>query len=325
MTDSSSSPSAKRVSDPEFPIDQCDVEDKASLARYRDKRRVWERWLHGDPNHAIWPQIASMLLHDLTFRTLAAAADADADSALHSPIIRSGVVLGYAASLGLAIRRLVDMTSGVISLRKLNMDLRNNRDLLTREIFVSGAGVPYDPDAAYRRSFTDASATVGVISWAPMVGPSAFIPSMGLNERFDRLSDIQPDRRTRGDRIRKRIFGRIEGWLTAPEISSVVTWSNTTLAHAADRPIHLSASAPTFEMIAAAQRDIVRAAVALTTYVLHGAALGEIVPVLQYNQFHRFDRVVSDPAVQKMARQKWFELADERNRWGRDVFDALVA
>jgi hypothetical protein len=33
----------------------------------------------------------------------------------------------------------------------------------------------------------------------------------------------------------------------------------------------------------------------------------------------------SDPAVQKMAAQRWFDLADERNRWGRDVFDALVA
>jgi hypothetical protein len=35
----------------------------------------------------------------------------------------------------------------------------------------------------------------GVISWAPAVGPSAFVPSMGLHERFDRLSDIQRDQR----------------------------------------------------------------------------------------------------------------------------------
>jgi hypothetical protein len=128
-----------------------------------------------------------------------------------------------------------------------------------------------------------------------------------------------------GDRIQKRIFDRIEAWLTASEISAVVNWSNNTLAHAADRPTNLSSAAPTFEIIAAAQRDIVRAAVALSTYILHGPVLGEIVPVLQYNQFHRFDRVVSDPAVQKMAAQRWFDLADERNRWGCDVFDALVA
>ena len=46
----------------------------------------------------------------------------------------------------------------------------------------------------------------------------------------------------------------------------------------------------------------------------------------KYNQFHRFGRGVSNTkAVQKMAAQRWFDLADERNRWGRDVFDALVA
>jgi hypothetical protein len=104
-----------------------------------------------------------------------------------------------------------------------------------------------------------------------------------------------------------------------------VSWSNDTLAHSADRLTNLSSAAPTFEVIAAAQRDIVRAAVALSTYLLHGPVLDEIVPVLQYNQFHRFDRVVGDPAVQKMAAQRWSDLADERNRWGRDVFDALVA
>jgi hypothetical protein len=26
-----------------------------------------------------------------------------------------------------------------------------------------------------------------------------------------------------------------------------------------------------------------------------------------------------------IAAQRWFDLADERNRWGRDVFDDLVA
>jgi hypothetical protein len=273
----------------------------------------------------MWPQIASMLLHDLTFRTLAAAADADAESALHSPIIRSGVVLGYAASQGLAIRRLVDMTGGVISLRRLNMELRNNRDLLTREIFVSGSGVPYDPDAAYARSFSDAPAPAGTISRVPMVGPGAFVPSMALHERFDHFSGVRPERRARGDRIQNRVFDRIEAWLTSPEISAVVTWSNDTLAHASDRPANLSSAAPTFEIIAAAQRGIVRAAVGISTYILHGPVLGEIVPVLQYNQFHRFDRVVSDLAVQKMAAQRWFDLAEERNRWDRDVFDALVA
>jgi hypothetical protein len=136
---------------------------------------------------------------------------------------------------------------------------------------------------------------------------------------------VARDRRDRNDRIQKRIFERIEAWLTGPEISAVKDWCDNALAHASDQPKNLSALAPTFVTIATAHRHIVRAGVALSTYVLHGPALGEVVPVLQYNQFHRFDRVVSDAAAQKAATQRWHELAKERNDWVADVFEALVA
>jgi hypothetical protein len=59
-----------------------------------------------------------MLIGDMTFRTLAAAAEADKESALHSPIIQRGLLQGHAATQGLAIRRLVDTTRKVISLSK---------------------------------------------------------------------------------------------------------------------------------------------------------------------------------------------------------------
>jgi hypothetical protein len=104
-------------------IYQCEVDDKAPLRQFPDVQ-IWEHWLQNDPNHVIWHQIWAMLLHDLNFRTLAAAADADGASALHSPITRSGVVLGYTATQGLAIRRLVDMTKGMIYLRRLNIKLK---------------------------------------------------------------------------------------------------------------------------------------------------------------------------------------------------------
>ena len=85
-----------------------------------------------------------MLIGDLTFRTLAAAAEADQESALHSPIIMRGLAHGYAASQGLAVRRLVDKTKKTISLRKLLDDIRNQIHLITRENYVSGHGVCYD-------------------------------------------------------------------------------------------------------------------------------------------------------------------------------------
>jgi hypothetical protein len=91
-----------------------------------------------------------MLLEDMTFRTLAAAAEADKESALHSPILARGLLQGYAATQGLSIRRLVDTTKSVISLRRLLIDIKNNLHLLTRENYVSGGGLPFDPDRAWQ-------------------------------------------------------------------------------------------------------------------------------------------------------------------------------
>jgi hypothetical protein len=88
-----------------------------------------------------------MLIGDLTFRTLAAAAETDQESALHSPIIMRGLVHGYAASQALAVRRLVDKTKKTISFRKLLDDMRNQIHLITRENYVSGQGVSYAVDS----------------------------------------------------------------------------------------------------------------------------------------------------------------------------------
>lgn len=90
-----------------------------------------------------------MLIGDLTFRTLSAAAEADPESALHSPIIMRGLVQGYAASQGLAVRRLVDKSRKTISLRKLLDDIRDQIRLITRENYVSGQGVSYNSDEAF--------------------------------------------------------------------------------------------------------------------------------------------------------------------------------
>jgi len=40
--------------DYEYSPDQCDVNDKASLTTFREKRRAWLVWLETDEHHAIW-------------------------------------------------------------------------------------------------------------------------------------------------------------------------------------------------------------------------------------------------------------------------------
>jgi hypothetical protein len=142
------------MNDAKPPIDECDVLDKTSLAQYRRSRAKWRRWLATDEHHGIWKQIYNMLLDDLTFRTLACAAEADPDGVLQNPLIARGLIQGYAATQGLPIRRLLDKTRGVISLQRLLNEIRGNLGLITREIYVAGEGLPYDPAAAMQRWFT---------------------------------------------------------------------------------------------------------------------------------------------------------------------------
>ena len=307
-------------------VEQCDVLDRASLEAYRTKTAKWWRWLKTDKHHALWPQIYSMILEDLTFRTLAAAAEADKESALHCPILARGLLQGYAATQGLSIRRLVDMTKNVISLRRLLTDIRNNLQLLTRENYVSGGGLPFDPDGAMHEYL----ASVGTDGfWAPNTGKMAFAPSMQAHGVFDQLAGSAPGSRSRGDRIPKRVIDTLEAWLTMKEIDEVVDWSNKRIAHAADEAAHQGVDfftlTPTTSKIATAQRQIVRTAEVISAYILRGPIHGSLVPVFQYSQFHRFEMIVRDQKVIKIAQERWYELAQERDRWTDDVLRALAA
>ena len=44
-----------------YPIDQCDISDKAKGESFRQMRMKWVRWLHGEDPHSISRQISSIL------------------------------------------------------------------------------------------------------------------------------------------------------------------------------------------------------------------------------------------------------------------------
>jgi hypothetical protein len=308
------------------PLEQCDVLDKVSLKSYRAKAAQWWRWLKTDKHHALWPQIYSMLLEDLTFRTLTAAAEADKESALHSPILARGLIQGHAATQGLSIRRLVDTSRKVISLRRLLMDIRNNLHLLTRENYVSGGGLPFDPDGAMQEYLAGGS---GSGFWMPNTGNMAFFPSMQAHGAFDQLSGMSAGPRNRTDKIPKRAIDTLETWFRAKEIDEVVDWSNMRVAHAADEAayqgVDFAALTPTIGKISTAQRQIVRTAEVISAYILRGPIHGSLIPVFQYSQFNRFEVAVRDPKAVKVAQKRWHELAEERDRWTNDVLRELTA
>jgi hypothetical protein len=277
------------------PVEKCDVQNKDALRAYREKSAIWYQWFRTDEHHAIWPQIYSMLVSDITFRTIAYAADHDKESALHNQLVRQAFTQGYLATQGLAIRRLTDKDRNVVSVPRLLRDVKDNIRLITREVYVAGTGESYDDD---------------------------FRAQM----RFDRISGTRPDRRRRDDRIPIRIIDTIAGWLDIPEIEQVVDWSHKFLAHAADfqrNPVDPSALIPTMEKIAAAQKAIVLVTEAIWAYVLDMPGHMAIIPVYQFSKFWRFDQFVSSEIVDEAA-GIWNALEEERNGWTQDVHKRLL-
>jgi hypothetical protein len=278
------------------PVDQCDVVSKETLTAYREQEATWQQWLRTDEHHPIWPQIYTMVVNDITFRTIAYAADHDKESALHNSLVRQAFTQGYLATQGLTIRRLADKRRDVISLPRLLRDVKDKLRLITREVYVSGTGVPYESD---------------------------FRPHV----RFDQLAGTRSDRRQRQDRIPRRVIDIIESWLDIDEIDEVVDWSHKFLAHAADvqrNPVDLTAISPTMDKIAAAQKAIVRAAEAVSAYILHLPSHMAVVPVYQFSKFWRFEQFVSSETVAEAAKF-WNSLEDDRNNWTQSVYEALLS
>jgi hypothetical protein len=185
-----------------YPIAQCDVprERHAALRSYRDKRRLWLSWIDTDEHHAIWKVLSSMVWTDVSFKVLTHLAINDQNSALNNSLLREALIDGQVATQLLAIRRLMDDSSGdIISLRRLVKALRRNFALFTRENYVCFDGLPYDYEAAQRKEMME-RAGKGFF-WGETSGPGAHGTSRMAHEQFDKLAGIDPAKRNREDRL----------------------------------------------------------------------------------------------------------------------------
>jgi hypothetical protein len=293
----------------ETPINVCDVQDKDRLRKHRELRKKWLAWLQADPNHPIWSQLFKIVVNDLAVRTLSAAAENDPQSPLHNPLLVRTILEGHQDAQILGIRRLWDNDTKVISVRRLLKDIRANLDAVTREIYVSGNGLPYNPSSE--------------IVIASLTGPGFVSPSSPIlsslqtekaQQRFDRLSKISADRRARSDRIPKALIDHLEKHIAKSGADDIVKWSHQFVAHAGDSEGRgWRDPDATFEKGISAQKSIAQVVPLTSTQLLQGPSFGNLVPV-QPSPFRRLDRLVSPQALEKASRL-WDDLEKDRNSW----------
>lgn len=320
-------PSATRF---KVAVSNCDVNEKQKLVRYRQKWLQWMAWYeHSDsePN-SIESQIHRMLFNDLTYRAIVsvrASVGADLPISARSATLAYLLDQGYVVSQVLAIQRLLDPSKGVISVRRLLKDVEKHRELITREVYVAGDGLPYDYNS-WTQAVDKEDPEVQV--WgleAP--GLVRFAVSKNLHETFDLLSGKQAHERTRDEVIPKSIFKTMDSWISCPSADEISGIRNTFIAHSADAIRRGSAqfTGVKFSQIDELQRAIVRVERALTDYVLSIRVARDVVPLPPLGIFRGLGVHYSPPEAENSMHQRWNDLSDERNAWKQGVLQNLTS
>lgn len=314
-----------------------DVVNTVRLEQFQKKHKEWVAWLHGDDPHSIWKQITSLLWDYALFQTInelckEAAQNPAKDVGFNVPVMRL-LEAGFAVTQVTGIRRLTekqpkDSTKRVIALRALVDDIRANRELLTREIYLACRELPFDPAPAKQRFFDGLVSSGEKFSYVGVAttGPAAWRDSELAHERFDTLSEMSPASRSREDLVSSKWFDPLNAKIKSCE--DVCVFTDKFIAHAAD-PISRSAMTQTQTGVTLNQLKACHQAIIGVTGFVSGHILQDSlcasVPVPQFDLLDNLDkRWIGDGGLEK-ARGFWERHVDEIEKWSEVSFlDSLT-
>tara|TARA_R110002124_G_scaffold115326_2_gene271120 strand:- start:3474 stop:4448 length:975 start_codon:yes stop_codon:yes gene_type:complete len=311
-----------------YRVDECDVHDKDALQAFRAKRDEWMHWLHHDEHHAISGQIAGMLWSDAVFRLINEsrkfAHEAGGSYSTQSGIIARSLDRGYVAEQVIAFRKVMekaarDPKKQVISLRRLIDDVRENRHLLTREMFVCHDGLSFD-DSAGMDDLPPPDEHGVAMAWVDTTGPRAFGMSRHMHEAFDRMMDDAPRQRDRGDLIGESFFAEIETILGEAPFDDLRRHANKMLLHAADgfsrgkNP----AEGITLDKVWTCHKAILMVANRVSV-AIGGSNIGA-VPTPQYDVLEHWEAPFAPEGNFEELLAQWSEENNRREDWCQELF-----
>ena len=304
------------------------MEDKRKLESYRAHWLKWMRWYDHSPSdpNTIEGQLHSLLLNDLVYRSVSEArsgVEADLPISARAGALTYLLDAGYVTTQMMGLSRLLDKTRGAVSVKRLLMDVETKRTTITREVYVSGFGLPYHPES-WKETHVSESPMIRI--WG-LEAPELryWAESDHLHRTFDRLSNTGPEKRSRTDVIERVHFQKMHAWLVVPEIQKLETLRDEFLAHAGDA---LGRTAASFENvhlreIDVAQEAIVRTERVLTDLILTRRIAREVVPMPPLGLFKGLDQPYTTKESQESMDQSWDTLARTRNGWALGALNNL--
>ena len=217
----------------------------------------------------------------------------------------------------IAIRRLVDRRSDVISLYRLVDDMEKHSGLLTRRNILAAHDYPYEYEQEERRLSEEAFRNV----------PSGTVVCMGqdyhmcvlsenTHKSIDSLAGLQPSQRSPDDAVPRRIFD----WLTkklsrCEEISLFV---NKFLAHAASPKSRSYLNPPdlnvTLGQILEANKIVCQIVFFIGSIgIVDG--FGNFLAAPQFNQFEHFEKPWATKGTIEKLHKFWREYDKQTRTW----------
>jgi hypothetical protein len=167
-----------------------------------DSWKLWKECLLGEDSNSIFNQISNMIwdvaifnLFDESWRT---------QKRKHNELpglnirLQMFITWNFITAQVSSIRRLVDSYEirghkGVYSIRALIKDIRKKHEILTREVFLESQGLPL--------FFSSESDTPD---------PAVWLDISEAHKRFDILSGIQPENRSKTDKISLNVLDGLD-------------------------------------------------------------------------------------------------------------------
>lgn len=305
-----------------------------SLEQFKKKREEWLASLNGGDIHSIWKQQTSLLWDYALFQTIRAIrkealAHPAAGIGFNEPVLRL-FEAGFAVIQATGIRRLaerqwkdrntgqVKQSKRIISLRALVDEIQENRELLTREIYLGLHGLPFDPAPAKQRHFNSiaASGHKFVFEGWDTKGPKAWAESKRAHERFDKLSEKTAASRSSDDRVSPKWFAKMIARIE--DCKGVCVVADKFIAHAAD-PVNRAGlkneqTTLTLSQLAKCHQAMLQVAGFIAGPLLQDS-MSAGLPVPQFDPLENLDKAwVSTSGLQK-AREHWHRHADEIKKW----------
>ena len=299
-----------------------EVIDQHRLADYLAKRTKWLSWYEtgaGESN-SLQDQWFAMLLSEMSFRVARDEGAKDPTSMLNVPLVAHLLSSGYFSSQVLATRRLLEPSNknkkasnkDIISLRRLIDDVRENRDLITREVYVSFDGTAYAPELP----------ELEIPGLQPADSPfSEWNRSRVRQGRFDKLSKVSPENRARDNQIDESVFSKMDNWINSSGASKLITLSHKYLAHAAEQS-SISAAIPkglSFAEVEGIQKAVVQSMRVIYDIILSSGTSSEVVPMVPLGFFGNVWNGESLIESTTRMNKQWDEMAEERNQWVRNL------